>query len=173
MSVSTEGSSSAALGRPGVRNLALLATIALPAFAIVASLGLTAAAYWHGDPQLPESYHWEGAPLDRDFVAARRAVELNVSAWLDFLPHSGTCRVVMTGAASAAPMLMLTLTHGARPQWDQQVQLLRRDGIYEGPCHALQAGHWRVDLADEPVTWRLRREFSGSSMAMALSGRAD
>ncbi len=154
-----------------LRNPALAAMIGLPVFAVVASLGLTVAAYLQGDPELPQEYHWEGSQLDADFAAARRAAELNVSAVLQLPTASGTCRISLTLDAAPPAVLTLSLVHDSRPELDQRLRLVRRNGLYEARCRIPAAAGWRVELADEPSTWRVRQEFSGSLANVALSAR--
>jgi hypothetical protein len=147
--------------------------IALPVFAIAASLVMTVAAYLRGDPELPQEYHWEGAPLDQDFAAAHRAREIDVRASLQFLPAAGKCHVVLKLATAPPPVLTVALIHSSRPELDQHLRLSGHDGIYEGPCRALPASGWRIDISDERASWRVRGETRGSLAQVSLSARAD
>ncbi len=162
----------AAPPRSPLRNPAFLAMIGLPAFAILASLGMTSVAYLRGDPELPQEYHWEGSQLDADFAAARRAAELDVRASLQFLPAAGMCRLALRLDAAPPAALTLALIHESRPELDQHVRLLEHAGFYEGPCRIASVGSWRVDLADEPLTWRVRQELVSLSPGFSLSARA-
>lgn len=158
--------------RSPLRNPAFVAMIGLPAFAIVASLGMTAAAYWRGDPELPQEYHWEGSQLDADFAAAHRAAALDVRASLRILTASGMCRLSLTTLDVVRPaVLRLDLVHATRPELDQHLRLARHAGVYEAACRIPAAAGWRVELADEPVTWRVRQEFSGSLTDIAVAAR--
>src|SRR6185312_4339465 len=92
-------------------NSALILTIALPLFAIGASVGIAVVAFTRGDPTLPDEYHWEGMSLDRDFADSRRAADLNVHATVQTLPATGTCRVTLQLDGALPPDLTLKLVH--------------------------------------------------------------
>lgn len=154
-------------------NPAFVAMIGLPVFAIVASLGMTAAAYLRGDPELPQEFHWEGSQLDADFALARRARQLDVHARLQFVPASGTCRLSVRLGSELPGVLRLSLIHGSRPELDQYLRLLGHAGVYETPCRIPSAADWLVEVSDEPVTWRVRQRFSASLADVRLAARPD
>jgi hypothetical protein len=168
----SQGSQTGSAKRSPASNPAFIAMIALPVFAVVASLGAAVAAYRQGDPELPPQYHWEGAQLDLDFAAAQRAFELNVRASLQVLRPSGVCRVVLKLDSAPPTALTLSLVHGSRPELDQRLRLLGRAGTYEAPCALPSAAHWHAELADDPVTWRVRQDLTGPLTDAGLSARA-
>ena len=63
-----------------VKNPVLLLVIGLPLAAVLASFATLALTLEHRDTELPEQYHWEGFPLDRDFSRSEHATQLGVQA---------------------------------------------------------------------------------------------
>jgi hypothetical protein len=142
-------------------NSALLVTIGLPLFAILASVGTAVVAFTRGDPTLPDEYHWEGMSLDRDFADARRAADLNVRATLQILPSTGKCRVALQLDASSPSALTLTLVHATQPDLDRQIRLTHTGAVYEGQCGDVPSGHWHLELSDISGGWSVRKDVTG------------
>jgi hypothetical protein len=142
-------------------NPALVLTIALPLFAVCASLGAVMLAYSNGDPALPEAYHWEGALLDRDFAATAKAAQIQVQATLHVVPQSRLCRVSLALRGPMPRALELNLTHGASSSLDQHVVLALRDGAYEGACIVPGASDWQLQLSDPANQWLVRSRYLG------------
>ena len=143
-------------------NSGLLLTIALPAFAILASVGAAVVAFTRGDVTLPDEYHWEGRQLDNDFAAANRAAALGVRARLRETFATGTCLVTLRLNAAPPPALRLTLIHATRPELDREVTLHRFDDGYEGFCGTVPSGHWHLELTDAAAGWSVRQDFAGT-----------
>lgn len=153
-------------------NGGLLLTIALPLFAICASVGTAVVAFTRGDSTLPGEYHWEGMQLDHDFADASRASELNVRATLSVIQTSGLCRLSVQLEGAPAERLQLSLIHGTRPDLDRHVALSRTGSVYEGQCGALPSGHWHLELADAVGGWAVREDVFGSLDGKTISARA-
>lgn len=107
--------------QPGGPNLALIATVAIPLMAIVASLFTVGLAVVSGDRELPEQYHWEGFKLDRDFARFERAVALNVQGTLSVLPDEKLCRMHLTLNGTPPEHLNVALVHATIPSLDQHL----------------------------------------------------
>lgn len=152
-------------------NAGLVVTIALPVFAIAASLNVAAIAFLRGDPTLPDEYHWEGMKLEHDFAGSQRAAALDVQAALHVLPGAHTCRVALRLDGPPPRGMQLTFTHGTRPELDWRVRLAPRDGAYEGYCESMPVGHWHLELADDAKSWSVREEVSGPLDGATLSAR--
>jgi hypothetical protein len=151
-------------------NAALLLTIGLPAFAIVASLWLVAIAFTSADAALPGEYHWEGMQLDRDFASSRVAATLDVQATLFLLDPAGECRLTLHIAGVPPKALELKLVHGSLPELDRDVRLLSDGGSgYEGNCGAVPAGLWHVELIDASGGWSIHQDVSGALDGARLS----
>lgn len=154
-------------------NGGLVLTIALPAFAIAASVGAAITAFVHGDPTLPDEYHWEGLKLDHDFADAERAAGLNVRAAVA-LPTNmarATCRVSLQLNGPVPRAVVLTLIHSTQPDLDRTMKLTTRGGAYEAPCGPVPAAHWHVQLADEAGTWSVRQDVSGALDNVTITAR--
>lgn len=152
-------------------NGGLVLVIGLPLFAIVASVGTAVVAFTRGDPTLPDAYHWEGLQLDRDFVDARRAFDLNVSGILQRLPTEGLCRITLRLNGTPPEALRLSLIHATRPDLDTQVRLSRVGAVYEGRCGATPSGHWHVELTDDTGAWSVRQEVSAALDGTVIAAR--
>jgi len=152
-------------------NSGLILTIALPLFAIGASLGIAVIAFTRGDPTLPDEYHWEGMSLDRDFADARRASDLDVKATLTVLRAEQTCRVSLQLIGTRPSQLRLTLVHGARPELDRQVGLDAVGDAYEGHCGVIPPGQWHLELSDSSRNWSIRQDVSGGLDATRMVAR--
>ncbi len=169
-------------------NLPLLVLIGVPLFAVLASFGAAAMAILHGDPTLPDDYHWEGLKLDHDFARAQRAADLEVRALIEVLPQSHLCRVTLHLTAAPPATIVLTAIHGAHPALDRQLQLplvagseeglgsggaeAARRASYEGFCESFPPGMWHVELGDAAGHWSLREEVSGFGGNVSLSARS-
>src|SRR5581483_959311 len=151
-------------------NSGLFVTIALPLFAIGASMSAAVVAFSRGDPTLPDEYHWEGMSLDRDFADAQRASDLDVRAALHILP-AGTCRVTLEISGARPRALRLSLVHGSRPDLDRQARLDPVGNAYEGPCGDIPPGQWHLALSDIAATWSIRQDVSGALEGVSMDAR--
>ena len=126
--------------------------------AIVFSLAASVVAIRGADPELPNDYHWEGAQFERDVALARRADDLRVRALLRVDAAGGVCRLSLKSAGPQPARLTLVFIHGTDERLDRRVRLMRNRDGYEGACGPLLGSHYHVELADEPMTWRIRTE---------------
>ncbi len=152
-------------------NATVFLTIALPLFAIVASVGTAIIALSSGDPPLPDQYHWEGDKLDHDFAESRRAAELNVHAVLDLRPDNGVCHLTLTLDGTPPAAVDVTLIHVSRPALDRHLRFLRTAEVsrYSAACTALPSTGWHVELSDLANTWRFRTDAVGELRNIVLS----
>lgn len=153
-------------------NGGLVLIIGLPAFAITASVGTAAVAFLHGDPTLPDEYHWEGLKLDHDFADSQRAYKLDVKAGVQVLPADGVCRVTLQLDGARPDAVDLTFTHGTRPDLDRHVHLQRRGDVYEAPCGPMPDGHWHLELQDAAGSWSVREDVAGALQNVDIVARA-
>ncbi len=152
-------------------NATVFLTIALPLFAVLASVGTAIIALSSGDPPLPGEYHWEGDKLDRDFARSRRAAELNLNAVLDLQPRNGVCHLTLTIDGTPPPAVDVALIHVSQPALDRRLRFLRtaEDSRYSAPCAALPSTGWHVELSDPANSWRFRTDASGELDNIILS----
>jgi uncharacterized protein len=145
-------------------NPVLWIAVALPAIAIAASFLTLGVAVRHPDNELPEQYHWEGMKLDRDFERSARAATLGVRAELREFGRSGRCHLRLEIAGTAPPELQVRLIHATQPSLDRDVRLQRNaaSSLYEGECHSMPQGHWRIELTDRNGDWSIRQNVRGS-----------
>ncbi|HEY2403244.1 MAG TPA: FixH family protein [Steroidobacteraceae bacterium] len=154
-------------------NAAVILAIALPAFAVLASVGTAWIAVTKGDPPLPGQYHWEGERLDHDFADSHRAATLGLAATLDLQPSQGSCHLVLQLASSMPAEVTLAVTHASRPELDRQMRFVR-DGIsnnYTTICTSLPAGRWHLELKSPDDNWSYRQDWSGNDRRIVLSSR--
>jgi uncharacterized protein len=145
-------------------NPVLWITLALPLIVVAASFLTLAAAVRHPDNELPEQYHWEGLKLDRDFERSGRAAALGVRAELRAFDRAGRCQVRLEIAGIAPRELYVRMTHATQPTLDRAVRLHRNvtSSLYDGECHSMPDGHWRVELTDGDGEWSIRQSVRGS-----------
>src|SRR5262245_4795748 len=117
-------------------NAAVILAIALPAFAVLASVGTAWIATTSGDPPLPGQYHWEGDRLDHDFADAHRAAALGLAATLDLQPVQGTCHLTLQLASNMPTEVTLDVISVSRPGLDRQMRFVRagRSSNYTAGC---------------------------------------
>ena len=152
-------------------NAAVILVIALPTFAVLASVGTAVIATTQGDPPLPGQYHWEGDKLDHDFADAHRAVALGLTAELDLQPSQGACHLSLQLAAAMPSEVMLDVIHASRPELDRQLRF-SRDGSsdhYTSSCTALPYGHWHLELKSVDGDWSYRQDWTGDAGRLRLS----
>ncbi len=152
-------------------NGAVILIIALPAFAILASVGTALIAMTRGDPPLPGQYHWEGDRLDHDFADAHRAAALGLAAALDLTPSQGSCHLSLRLTSALPPAVLLDAVHASRPELDRQMRF-SRDGDsdnYTAPCAALPPGNWHLELKSVAGDWSYRQDWSGNDGPVRLS----
>jgi len=152
-------------------NAGLFVTLALPAFAIVASLDVTYIAFRQGDATLPDEYHWEGVQLDRDFAGSRRAADLDVRALLQLTPGTQTCTVKLQLNGTVPRALVLKFVHSTRPDLDRRIRLAPSTDGYVGHCGVVPEGHWHLELADEAGSWAVREDVFGALDGSKISAR--
>jgi hypothetical protein len=163
-------------------NYGLILTIALPLFAIVASVGTAVVAFSRGDPPLPDQYHWEGDKLDHDFAQSRRASELHLNATIDLEPArgaSGVCHLTLTLDGDTLPLEVdLALIHVSNPALDRHVRFVRtaNTSTYFARCTPLPPARWHVELSDPQRSWSFRSATTGlhpSAVTVSSSSPAD
>jgi hypothetical protein len=142
------------------------------AFTVVTSFAVVGVALVHGDPPLPEQYHWEGWQVDRDFGRSQRAVDLGVVAQVDAPPVSPVCRVRLSMNGPQPQALTLNIVHASRPELDQRLQLKRTGATYEAPCKGVMQAQWLLELTDEANTWSVRERTSGQLSATPIAARS-
>src|SRR3569832_228035 len=103
-------------------NAAVLLAIALPAFAVLASIGTAWVAATKGDPPLPGQYHWEGDRLDHDFADAHRATAHRLEATHDLQPSRGLCHLSLQQTTTKPNEVLLKNIHVSRPELDHQMR---------------------------------------------------
>jgi hypothetical protein len=140
-------------------NPAAVLIIALPLFAVVASVGTAVLAVSRGDPQLPGQYHWEGDKLDRDFAQSRRAAQLHLNATVELQPRDGVCHLTLALDANSLPAEVdLDLIHVSNPVLDRRIRFARKSNAssYEAPCAPLAPARWHLELSDPEHSWSFR-----------------
>lgn len=152
-------------------NAAVILIIALPAFAVLASVGTAVIAMTRGDPPLPDQYHWEGDKLDHDFADAHRAAALGFEATLDLRPLEGPCRLSLQLAAALPSDVLLDIVHASRPDLDRQMRFIRSGSSeeYTAPCTELPAGRWHLELKSAAGDWSYRQDWTGIDSRVTLS----
>jgi hypothetical protein len=150
-------------------NPAAVLMIALPLFAVLASVGTAVLAVSRGDPPLPGQYHWEGDKLDHDFAQSERASQLHLNATVDLQPdRSGTCHLTLKLDGNSAPSSVdLALIHVSNPALDRNIRFVRasRPFLYSAPCAPLPDARWHVELSDPERSWSFRSATSGQRSA--------
>ena len=142
----------------------------LPGSAVVAGLSTLFIALRSGDRPLPESYHWEGARLDADFVRARAAAALGVE--VEFDSRDGHCHAVMRHIPRDPAAINLLLTNGGDAGLDRRLRLLRvGPDEYRAQCAPIAAGSWRIEVDDDSATWSVRGVATGSLATLSLRAR--
>jgi hypothetical protein len=144
-------------------NPVLWLVIALPLLGVAGSIASLALAVTRGDSELPKSYHWEGADLERDRQLQALALRLGIGATIDIDGVAGRCAVALRSGAPGPPPagLRLVLTHPTDPAADRRVELRLEGGRYVAPCAPLPAAHWWLELADDQGRWLLRGRVLG------------
>jgi hypothetical protein len=137
---------------------------------VIAGLSTLAIALRSADRPLPETFHWEGPHLDRDFALARNAATHGTV--VSFSSVGGECRAVVSSAPNDAPALNLLFAHGSDASLDRALYLKRiAPGDYRAACAALPAGRWRVALEDSAGQWAIREELDGDAAQLTLRAR--
>jgi len=152
-------------------NAAVILIIALPAFAVLASVGTAFIATTSGDPPLPGQYHWEGDKLDHDFADAHRAAALGLEATLDLQPSQGLCHLSLQLASAMPGEVLLDVIHVSRPELDHQMRFTRNgsSGHYTAACTALPSGQWHLELKSPAGDWSYRQDWTGGDGQLRLS----
>jgi len=154
-------------------NAAVLLIIALPAFAVLASVGTAWIAATKGDPPLPGQYHWEGDRLDHDFADAHRAAALGLAATLDLRPAQGTCHLSLQLVSKMPAELALDIISVSRPRLDRQIRFAREGNSsnYTAACTELPPGSWHLELKSSDGEWSYRQDWTGNATRIALASR--
>ena len=152
-------------------NAAVLLIIALPAFAVVASVGTAWIATTKGDPPLPGQYHWEGDRLDHDFADAHRAAALGLAATLDLQPAQGTCHMTLQLASNMPAEVALNVISSSRPELDRHMRFARegRSSNYTSTCTQLPPGSWHLELKSSDGDWSYRQDWTGGAGRVTLA----
>jgi uncharacterized protein len=155
-------------------NGAVVLIIALPAFAVLASVGTAMIAMTRGDPPLPGQYHWEGDRLDHDFAYAHRAAALGLEATLDLTPAQGTCHLSLRLRSDLPGAVLLDAVHASRPELDRQMRFTRNglSNTYTAPCSAPPPGNWHLELRSTEGDWSYREDWSGHRGPVQLTAGA-
>jgi hypothetical protein len=145
--------------------------IGIPAVAVIASFATLFLAIRGAEPELPATYHWEGAALDQDLQRLQYAGQLGLQAQLQFGPDGRISLRPRFGDPLYLPpqTLTLRLSHATLPGNDRALTLRRNGDLWTGQSGALPAGHWRLELTDEH-RWLLRSEFSAPLASLELHG---
>ncbi|MBS0421258.1 MAG: FixH family protein [Proteobacteria bacterium] len=152
-------------------NAAVILAIALPAFAVLASVGTAWVAMTSGDPPLPGQYHWEGDRLDHDFADAHRAAALGLAATLDLQPAQGACHLTLQLASDMPTEVALDVISASRPELDRQMRFVRdrSSGNYTAACTPLPAGSWHLELRSSAGEWSYRQDWTGGAGRVTLA----
>jgi hypothetical protein len=152
-------------------NAAVILIIALPAFAVLASVGTAWVAATIGDPPLPDQYHWEGDRLDHDFADAHRAAALGLAATLDLQPLQGTCHLTLQLASEMPAEVALDVISASRPELDRQLQFIREGSSsnYIAACTSLPPGSWHLELRSSQGDWSYRQDWTGGAGRVTLA----
>lgn len=149
------------LDRSSTRNPTLWVVFGVLAFTVVASMFLVWVALRGAEPELPASYHWEGAGLDADLARIEKARAAGVEVDVDWLTGSAiTVRVRSTVPIERPTTLQLRLTHATLPERDRllTLRLDAASGEYRTTLPPLEPGHWLGEIRAGEA-WMLRREF--------------
>ena len=137
---------------------------------VIAGLTTLAIALRSADRPLPETFHWEGAHLDRDFALARNAATHGTV--VEFTRTAGECRARVHSAPNDAPALNLLFAHGSDAGLDRALYLQRvAPGEYRAACMPIPPGRWRVALEDSAGVWAIRDELDGDATGLTLRAR--
>jgi len=137
---------------------------------VIAGLATLAIALHGADRPLPESFHWEGPHLDRDFALMRAAA--TAGTVVNFTHAEGECRATVTAAPNDAPALSVLFAHGSDAGLDRMVYLQRvAPGDYRAACPPIPAGRWRIALEDSAGTWAIREQLDGNVEQLMLRAR--
>ena len=163
--------SSAPVDHPLRANPVLWFVWALLGGTVIAGLTTLGIALRSADHPLPETFHWEGPHLDRDFALARNAAAHGTV--VSFSSTQGECRARVSSAPNDAPALNLLFAHGSDAGLDRALYLQRvSPGEYRAACAPIPAGRWRVALEDSAGQWGIREELDGSVDALTLRARS-
>ena len=137
---------------------------------VIAGLATLAIALHGADRALPETFHWEGPHLDRDFALMRNAAAHGTV--VSFTRLQGECRARVTSAPNEAPALSVLFAHGSDAGLDRMVYLQRvAPGDYRAACPAIPPGRWRVALEDSAGAWAIREQLDGNVEQLSLRAR--
>jgi hypothetical protein len=136
--------------------------LALSVFAIVAALDAIFLMFRQTDMTSPD-----------EFLASRRAVDLDVRALLDITAATGKCRVILKINASAPRAVLLSFVNATHPELDRVVRLTAATDGYIGHCGVVPPGHWYVEITDDAGSWFVREEVSGAPDGSKLNARPD
>lgn len=143
--------------------------MALPVIAVIGGVTTAVFAVRSNDGLVTEDYYKEGLAVVKQVAHYERARELGLSATATVREGAISVRLSSARDEDLPATLYLTIVHPTREGFDQQVALPRTpDGLYSAPIEPLQAGHWRLHLAnlqpgdgnetkneDESRTWRM------------------
>jgi hypothetical protein len=138
--------------------------------AVIGSFVTLGLALRSADRQLPESYHWEGEHLDRDFARARVAADHGIEA--SFSVAHGQCRITLRQAPGDPQALNLLFANTADPGLDRALRLPRlQAGEYGAACATPPEGRWFVSLEDDAGQWSIRTQVEGNLSLLDLRAR--
>jgi hypothetical protein len=128
--------------------------IMLPASVVVAGFYTLYLANRYSDDLVVDDYYKNGLAINRQLEKKQRAVDLGISAQLQFSKVAVT--VQMAGPVDAAE-LQLLMSHPLESDRDFAVVLMRVDpGLYSGILQQAVAPRWHWTLQSEHAqSWRL------------------
>src|SRR3954463_16442163 len=160
----------ATVDSPLRRNPVFWIMIGVPAATVVAGLTTLGIALREADPPLPQTYHWEGEHLDRDFAQQRNAAAHGIEVALATNAADGMCTAHVSAAPDDPAALTLLFSNAADPGLDRVVLLKRAAaGEYRGACAPIPSGGWRVAL--EAGQWSIRTQLRGGVDHLTLRAR--
>ncbi len=127
-----------------------------PAVVVLAGAITTYLAVVTSDGLVADDYYKRGLAINQTLSRDAAARERNYRAQVTFAPEYGQVSVSLSGGGPAPAMLVLRLSHSARPAFDRLLPLtLGENQGYTSVFPPLTSGRWQVTLEDAGRQWRL------------------
>ena len=129
--------------------------IALPAIAVIASLGTVYVAFTNQDSMVKDNYYKEGLAINRDISQDTHAKQMHINAELE-IAANGALTLQLNSDSTLPETVTLELIHNASSDKDLTVQL-STDGssTYRGQISNTLTGKWFVLASSPQQGWRI------------------